>query len=126
MKKAYVVGTADTKGPELQFVRDLLGDAGVSTVLVNVGTKGGEQYADTPAAEVAACHPDGPAAVFVNDRGRAVIEMVTGADGICHGTRRSGRHHRAGWLRWLGHNCPRDAGPSHRCAKGVGLDARVG
>ena len=75
MKKAYVVGTADTKGPELQFVRDLLGDAGVSTVLVNVGTKGGEQYADIPAAEVAACHPDGPAAVFVNDRGRAVIEM---------------------------------------------------
>lgn len=76
MNTAYVVGTADTKGPELRYVRDLLQTAGIDTVLVNVGTKGGEQYADVPAAEVAACHPDGPAAVFVNDRGRAVIEMA--------------------------------------------------
>nr|WP_238529697.1 Tm-1-like ATP-binding domain-containing protein [Pseudooceanicola batsensis] len=70
------MGTADTKGPELQYVRDLLEATGISTVLVNVGIKGGEQYADVSAAEVAACHPDGPAAVFVDDRGRAVIEMA--------------------------------------------------
>jgi uncharacterized protein (UPF0261 family) len=74
-KRAYVIGTADTKGPELRYVRDLIDAAGTETVLVNVGTKGGETGVDVSAASVAACHPDGPAAVFVNDRGQAVTEM---------------------------------------------------
>ncbi len=74
-KRAYVIGTADTKGPELRYVRDLIDAAGVETVLVNVGTKGGETGVDVTAASVAASHPDGPAAVFVNDRGQAVTEM---------------------------------------------------
>ncbi|WP_171210931.1 Tm-1-like ATP-binding domain-containing protein [Ruegeria sp. HKCCA5426] len=74
-KRAYVIGTADTKGPELAYVRDLIDAAGIETVLVNVGTKGGEAGVDVTAASVAACHPDGPAAVFVNDRGQAVTEM---------------------------------------------------
>ncbi len=74
-KRAYVVGTADTKGPELRYVRDLIEAAGLETVLVNVGTKGGEEGVDVSAASVAACHPEGPAAVFVNDRGQAVVEM---------------------------------------------------
>lgn len=76
MKKAYVVGTADTKGAELQYVRDLLAATGLETVLVNVGTRGGEEFADIPAAEVAACHSEGPAAVFINDRGKAVVAMA--------------------------------------------------
>lgn len=75
MNKAYVVGTCDTKAPELCFVRDLIRATGVETVLVNVGTKGGEDVADVRASEVAMCHPDGPASVFVNDRGQAVVEM---------------------------------------------------
>ena len=73
--KAYVVGTADTKMPELAYVRDLIAAAGLQTVLVNVGTKGGEAGVDVTAASVAACHPDGPASVFGNDRGHAVVEM---------------------------------------------------
>lgn len=75
VKRAYVIGTADTKGPELRYVRDLIDAAGMETVLVNVGTKGGEAGVDVTAASVAACHPDGPASVFVNDRGQAVTEM---------------------------------------------------
>jgi uncharacterized protein (UPF0261 family) len=75
-KKAYVIGTADTKGVELAYVRDLIAAAGLETVLVNVGTKGGEEGVDVTAASVAACHPEGPAAVFVNDRGTAVSEMA--------------------------------------------------
>ncbi|WP_170330077.1 Tm-1-like ATP-binding domain-containing protein [Ruegeria arenilitoris] len=75
-KRAYVIGTADTKGPELRYVRDLIDATGMETVLVNVGTKGGEAGVDVTAASVAACHPDGPAAVFVNDRGQAVTEMA--------------------------------------------------
>ncbi|WP_298852878.1 Tm-1-like ATP-binding domain-containing protein [uncultured Ruegeria sp.] len=75
MSKVYVIGTCDTKAPELCFVRDLIRATGVETVLVNVGTKGGEEVADVPASEVAMCHPDGPASVFVDDRGQAVVEM---------------------------------------------------
>lgn len=74
-KRAYVVGTADTKGPELRYVRDLIEATGVETTLVNIGTMGGEEGADVSAASVASCHPEGPAAVFVTDRGQAVVEM---------------------------------------------------
>ncbi|MEP3332369.1 Tm-1-like ATP-binding domain-containing protein [Sedimentitalea sp.] len=75
-KKAYVIGTTDTKRPELTYVRDLITTAGHECVLVNVGTKGGEYGVDVTASSVAACHPEGPAAVFVNDRGQAVVEMA--------------------------------------------------
>lgn len=75
MRKAYIVGTADTKGPELAFVRDLIAKTGTETILVNVGTRGGDDVADISAADVAACHPSGPSAVFLNDRGEAVIAM---------------------------------------------------
>ncbi|MEM5544328.1 Tm-1-like ATP-binding domain-containing protein [Sulfitobacter sp. AS92] len=75
-RKAYVVGTADTKAAELCYVRDLIAAAGQETVLVNVGIQGGEEGVDVTAAEVAACHSEGPVAVFVNDRGQAVVEMA--------------------------------------------------
>ena len=59
-KKAYVVGTADTKGPELNYVKSLIEAAGVDATLVNVGTKGGEENVDVTAALVAASHaPNG-------------------------------------------------------------------
>lgn len=56
-------------------MRDLIAKTGLETVLVNVGTRGGEDVADVTAAEVAACHPNGPSAVFINDRGQAVMAM---------------------------------------------------
>lgn len=74
-KKAYVIGTADTKGPELTYVRDLIEATGIDTVLVSVGTKNHDTPVDITAASVAACHTEGPAVVFVNDRGQAVVEM---------------------------------------------------
>ena len=57
--KAYVVGTFDTKGPELPYIADLLRAAGLDTVTVDVGTQGGEASVDVSAREVAACHPRG-------------------------------------------------------------------
>ncbi|HOO86694.1 MAG TPA: Tm-1-like ATP-binding domain-containing protein, partial [Synergistales bacterium] len=39
MKKAYVVGTCDTKFEELKFVADLIRQSGVEALLVDVGTK---------------------------------------------------------------------------------------
>ena len=61
--KAYVVGTCDTKGAELAYVRDLIAAAGVPTVLVDLGTQ--ERWrsdADVAPQEVAAHHPEGAAA----------------------------------------------------------------
>ena len=75
MTRAYVVGTFDTKGDELRYVGDVARRAGVETVLVDVGTTGEGRGADVSAAEVAAYHPDGAAAVWSDDRGSAVAAM---------------------------------------------------
>ncbi|PAU77232.1 Tm-1-like ATP-binding domain-containing protein [Halomonas salipaludis] len=74
---AYLIGTCDTKATELRYLRERLQAAGVDSCIVDVGTQGDDQgVADISAAEVAACHPEGAAAVFVNDRGRAVAAMA--------------------------------------------------
>lgn len=71
----YVIGTLDTKGAEHRYVRDLIEAAGVSTVLVDVGTTNQGSGADVSASDVAANHPGGPEAVFGDDRGVAVSAM---------------------------------------------------
>jgi len=73
--RAYIIGTFDTKGAELRYVRDLVAAAGVDAILVDVGTTGRGAGADIGAEEVAASHPEGAGAVFVDDRGRAVVAM---------------------------------------------------
>ena len=74
---AYLIGTCDTKAAELCYLRERLAAAGVFSCVVDVGTQGHDQgTADVSAAEVAASHPEGAAAVFVNDRGRAVAAMA--------------------------------------------------
>ena len=75
-RKAYVVGTCDTKGAELRYACGLLRAAGVEPVLVDIGTRSEGGDADIRAADVAAHHPEGPDAVFVNDRGQAVAAMA--------------------------------------------------
>ena len=72
----YVVGTADTKGAELAYVRDLVRARGLDAVLVDVGTSGHASTADVTPEAVAAHHPDGPAAVRSDDRGEAVAAMA--------------------------------------------------
>lgn len=74
--KVYVVGTADTKGAELAYAKERAIAAGAEAVLVDVGTRPGKSIADVTAAEVAACHPGGAAAVLGNDdRGAAITAM---------------------------------------------------
>ena len=78
MARAYIVGTLDTKGAELLYIRDLLAADGVQACVVDVGTgKGGRPPdVDVSAAEVAAHHPDGAHAVLsLEDRGQAVAAM---------------------------------------------------
>ncbi len=71
----YVVGTCDTKGAELRYMRDLIEAAGVKTTLVDVGTQGDSGAVDISAKEVAAHHTEGADSVFSNDRGEAVTLM---------------------------------------------------
>ncbi|MEI6161282.1 MAG: Tm-1-like ATP-binding domain-containing protein [Roseococcus sp.] len=77
MSKVYVIGTCDTKEAELRFAADCVRRAGAAPVLVDVGTKGASLAADVSAAEIAAHHPQGAAAVLgLNDRGAAVAGMA--------------------------------------------------
>ncbi len=75
--RIYVVGTCDTKGPELHYAADLIDKAGARAIVVDVSTGSGVFDCDVSAAEVAKWHPDGEAAVLaLNDRGKAVTAMA--------------------------------------------------
>src|ERR1700733_13019808 len=74
--KAYVVGTIDTKGEELRYVRDLIAEAGVPTVLVDVGPRSHDTRCDVRSAEVAAYHGATSAAILADDRGKAIEAMA--------------------------------------------------
>jgi uncharacterized protein (UPF0261 family) len=79
---AIVVGTCDTKLEDLDYVRGVVQAAGVPVRLVDVGTKSGDTGADVSAAAVAACHPEGAAAVSrSDDRGQAIAAMATAFEG---------------------------------------------
>jgi uncharacterized protein (UPF0261 family)/ABC-type branched-subunit amino acid transport system ATPase component len=71
-----VVGTLDTKGEELRFVKDLIITSGLRARLVDVSTSGKALSADVSAQEIALNHPRGGAAVFGADRGQSVTAMA--------------------------------------------------
>ena len=71
----YVVGTFDTKGIELRYIRDLIERAGASTLLVDVGTLGNSEEVDVNSQTVARNHPNKEVEVFNDDRGEAVTQM---------------------------------------------------
>jgi uncharacterized protein (UPF0261 family) len=78
MKRVYVVGTADTKGEELDYLAGLVAARGAAVARVDVGTRAPADGFDVGAAEVAAFHPGGAGAVLgLDDRGRAVEAMGT-------------------------------------------------
>jgi uncharacterized protein (UPF0261 family)/ABC-type branched-subunit amino acid transport system ATPase component len=71
-----VVGTLDTKGPELRFIRDLVKASGLRTRLVDVSTSGKPATADVTAQEIALNHGRGGAGVFGGERGASVTAMA--------------------------------------------------
>ena len=76
MRRVYIAGTADTKGPELQYIKSLVEAAGVPAALVDVGTRGPSVPVDIHAREVCAFHPSGVDYVLrLNDRGPAIEAM---------------------------------------------------
>jgi uncharacterized protein (UPF0261 family)/ABC-type branched-subunit amino acid transport system ATPase component len=75
-RTALVVGTFDTKGRELRFIRDRLKALGISTRTVDLSTSGKPTTADVTPLQVASMHPGGTSAVFSPDRGQAVTAMA--------------------------------------------------
>jgi uncharacterized protein (UPF0261 family)/ABC-type branched-subunit amino acid transport system ATPase component len=75
-RTALIVGTFDTKGAELRFMRDRLRAYGVPVRTVDLSTSGKPSRADVTPSQVAAMHLGGSAAVFSNDRGASVTAMA--------------------------------------------------
>jgi uncharacterized protein (UPF0261 family)/ABC-type branched-subunit amino acid transport system ATPase component len=75
-RTALVVGTFDTKGRELKFIRDRLKTLGIPTRTVDLSTSGKPSAADVTPLQVASMHPGGSSAVFSSDRGQAVTAMA--------------------------------------------------
>jgi uncharacterized protein (UPF0261 family) len=75
-RAAYVIGTFDTKGRELLYLRNCLDKLGLRTVTVDLSTSGKPSSAMVHPREVARHHPKGERAVFTGDRGSAVSEMA--------------------------------------------------
>jgi uncharacterized protein (UPF0261 family)/ABC-type branched-subunit amino acid transport system ATPase component len=75
-RAAYIVGTFDTKGRELSYLRQCLERRGLRVVSVDLSTSGKPSSANVHPREVARNHPHGEAAVFSGDRGDAVTAMA--------------------------------------------------
>jgi uncharacterized protein (UPF0261 family)/ABC-type branched-subunit amino acid transport system ATPase component len=75
-RAAYVVGTFDTKGRELFYIRQCLERLGLRVVTVDLSTSGRTSTASVHPREVARHHPQGEAEVFSGDRGGAVAAMA--------------------------------------------------
>ena len=86
-RAAYVVGTFDTKGRELLFLRHRLAQLGLRTVTVDLSTSGGPSQANVHPREVARHHPGGERAVFTGERGSAVSAMALAFEHFIAGRR---------------------------------------
>jgi uncharacterized protein (UPF0261 family) len=75
MKRIFVVGTADTKGEELAYLRSAVREAGSLPIVVDVGIRPPRCGVDIPREEVAAHHPGGTQFLRASDRGEAVTAM---------------------------------------------------
>ncbi|WP_085044141.1 Tm-1-like ATP-binding domain-containing protein [Ensifer aridi] len=78
MNTVYVVGTCDTKGSELRYLRDLVRQVGCDAVLVDVSVSEFHKEADdvdVQPSEVARFHPNPPKSEELKDRGKAVAAM---------------------------------------------------
>jgi uncharacterized protein (UPF0261 family)/ABC-type branched-subunit amino acid transport system ATPase component len=75
-RAAYVIGTFDTKGRELFYLRGCIEKLGIRTVTVDLSTSGATSPASVHPREVARFHPQGEQAVFTKDRGSAVSAMA--------------------------------------------------
>lgn len=80
-KTIALIGTFDTKGEEFSFLRDRIEEAGLRTIMIDVGVLGSPAFkVDISQAEVAAAANEDLAQLKANrDRGRGVTAMALGA-----------------------------------------------
>jgi uncharacterized protein (UPF0261 family) len=76
MRRIFVVGTADTKGEELAYLRRMVADAGGTPIVVDVGIGSARCDVDIARSEIAAHHPDGMHFLRGTDRGEAITAMA--------------------------------------------------
>ncbi len=88
-----LIGTLDTKGVEVQFVRDLLRDGGHDTLVIDAGAQGPPHFPpDVPRERVFEAAGTSLAAVLrAGDRGRAVEAAARGAARLVTELHRQGR-----------------------------------
>ena len=86
-RAAYIVGTFDTKGRELFFLKQCIDKLGLRTVTVDLSTSGATSTANVHPREIARHHPDGERAVFTGDRGSSVSNMATAFERFLLGRR---------------------------------------
>ena len=82
--KILLIGTGDTKSPELAFLRDCIGEAGGETVFMDVGVLAGGAYpADVTNADVArAAGATLDAIKASGDENSAMAKMAEGAAAV--------------------------------------------
>src|SRR3954447_983134 len=77
--RVWVVATLDTKGDEAMYICTLLEAAGAAVTLADLSTSGSPLPSTTrihfSPEDIAAYHPQSPAAVFTGDRGTAIAGM---------------------------------------------------
>lgn len=75
-KRIYVVGTFDTKAPELAYLARHLRQQALPFASVDISTDATTQQVDFTARQIAGYHPGGAAKVFTGDRGTAIEAMA--------------------------------------------------
>ena len=118
-----VVGTLDTKGEELRFIRDIVAGSGLRARLVDVSTSGKLASCDVSAQEIALNHPRGGSAVFGPDRGASVTAMAEAFDTWLKPPDRHRRHHLRGRL---GRRLDRRAGDARAADRRAEADDLLG
>jgi uncharacterized protein (UPF0261 family) len=85
MRRVVIVGTADTKAAEIGFLHALLSPHLPGLATVDLGSRTPGRRMDVPAAEIAACHPDGGGFLAGEDRGAVVVAMGKAFAAWCAG-----------------------------------------
>jgi uncharacterized protein (UPF0261 family) len=94
-KTVLIIVTLDTKGPEALFLKKLIEERGVRTLVMDIGTTGKSPFpADIPSYKVAeAASRTLPELLSFNDEAKAMAEMAKGAERIVQGIFENGAFH---------------------------------
>ena len=94
-KTVLIIATLDTKGPEALFIKKLIEERGLRTLVMDVGTTGKSLFsADIPSREVAeAASRTLPELLSFNDEAKAMAEMAKGAESIVQRSFENGAFH---------------------------------